>query len=308
MSAVPRSGLPLQAGSPNPQFTSPHGESGPGVRGTAMLQPALGGEPSPSDIEARVFIQSNFLNRTDGAQSDGAPLQPTERLQAQHHEPPSPAQLPGLAEGEPHHSTRPESPGPHPNNGPPAGAHEAGPDTVQSAPQRENAVASGPRPPRSERTTDADATHGTRGHEDPSAVGRGGYKVNSRGVEAAIGLPMSEGDFWGRVVTAQHALQGHPQCPPGQALGLAIAWAVAASGLEPASATRGPAPKTAGVSASAPGSFAARSSASQAASEAELEEWVGQLHTDLSARASRALIAAWEQRGSALRAVTYERG
>jgi hypothetical protein len=155
-----------------------------------------------------------------------------------------------------------------------------------------------------------DTTRSTTSDDDLRGVTRGSARVTPRALEErAPGAP-AQGDFWSRVVSTQHALQQHPQCPPGEALGLAIAWAVAASGLEPAPTGRG---AVAGKPGGAPAASAshvgrATSARADAPSSVDLQQWVSHLHSDLSERASRALVVAWEQRGSALRAVTYDKG
>jgi hypothetical protein len=127
-----------------------------------------------------------------------------------------------------------------------------------------------------------------------------------RGGAATSTAPL--GDFWARVVDAQHVLTDNPNCPPHEALGLAIAWAIAAAGLE-APLPQAQTPTAAGRAPLGPSAQSASSSARDSTTLGlELSAWVGNLHSELAHKASRALVVAWEQRGSALRAATLGKG
>jgi hypothetical protein len=120
----------------------------------------------------------------------------------------------------------------------------------------------------------------------------------------------SNRDFWAEVVDVHEALLRHGGLAPNEALNSAIAWVtVAALVPEPSKVNVGlpRATQSSGslgslVAPAAPMAVASRGAAG------DIARWASDLRADLSGQATRALVAAWEQRGSALSAARGAKG
>jgi hypothetical protein len=110
---------------------------------------------------------------------------------------------------------------------------------------------------------------------------------------AERGVVPSPLSFWSEVVSVQRELEQRSQLDPKQALGAALVWVAVAQvqGAQRAHASAGPA-----------------GSARSEQRALDAKSFVERLHTDLEARATSALVAAWQLRASALSAAEGGRG
>jgi hypothetical protein len=135
--------------------------------------------------------------------------------------------------------------------------------------------------------TDPDAVHSEQHGSSAPQTDAGRTHVTER---AAVQSPFS---FWSEVVSVQRELEQRARLEPKQALGTALVW-VALAHVQGAQR------------AQAPASSAASARSEQRALDAKA--FVERLHTDLEARATSALVTAWQLRASALSAAEGNRG